>query len=396
MVCRAKSRQFNIFLTAVLAAVTVLVVPATAVAAPALLVEELRGELDLSFFERYWSELESEVQEYLPGLHWRDFVDRLQDGDAVLDPSQILNGLSRYLLGEVALNFSLMGQLLLLAVAAAFLKNLETAFEREQVATLTRSIIFIVLVGICLHAFTTAVQVAGGALNNMVDFTLAVLPTLGALLAAQGSLASSAMLHPLVIFGITFFGAAIRNVIIPLIFLSAILGLANQFSPHFKVGRLSDFFKDLSVWGIGLCMTVFMGILAVQGAAGTMADAVTLRTAKYMTGAFVPVVGKMLADAVETVAGASIILKNGIYLGGTVVLLLMTAFPLLKLAAMAIVFKLSAALIQPLGENNLGDAINTMGNCLVMVFGALACASVIFILAVTVVVGAGNAAIMLR
>lgn len=369
---------------------------AGASAAPEVLIEEMRHELDLSFFTEYWSELEREAEEYLPGLHWSLFVEKLQEGEAVLDPSRILNGLGRFFLGEIALNLSLMGQLLLLAVAAAFLKNLETAFEREQVALLTRSIIFIVLVGICLHAFTAALNLAGSALDNMIDFTLAVLPTLGALLSAQGSLASSAMLHPLIIFSISFFGSAIRNVIFPLIFLSAILGLVNQFSPHFKVGRLGAFFKDLSVWGIGLCMTIFMGIITVQGAAGTVADAVSLRTAKYMTGALIPVVGKMLADSVETVAGASLILKNGIYLGGTLVLLVMTAFPLIKLAAMAIVFKLSAALIQPLGENNLGEAINSMGNSLALVFGALACASVFFILAVTVVVGAGNAAIMMR
>ena len=49
-------------------------------------------------------------------------------------------------------------------------------------------------------------------------------------------------------------------------------------------------------------MTIFVGILTVQGVAGTVADAVGLRTAKYMTSAFVPVVGKVLSDAVETVA----------------------------------------------------------------------------------------------
>ncbi|MEW5785650.1 MAG: stage III sporulation protein AE [Bacillota bacterium] len=365
-------------------------------AAPQPLVRELQDQLDLNFFDRYWSELDNEVREYMPGLHWQILMERLQAGEAVLEPGQILTGLSRMFMGEVALHLRLMGQLLLLAVAAAFLKNLETAFEREQVATLTRSILFIVLIGICLHSFSTAMQTAGQAIGNMADFTLAMLPTLLALLAAQGSLASSAMFHPLVIFGISFFSTAFRNVIIPLIFLSTVLGLVNHFSPHFKVGKLADFFRDLSMWGSGISMTVFVGILALQGTAGTVADAVSLRTAKYMTGAFVPVVGKMLSDAVETVAGASIILKNGIYLSGAVLLMLLTLFPLVKLAAVAIIYKLSAALIQPLGETNLGEAVNTMGNALVLLLGALAAASLIFFLAVTVVVGAGNAAIMFR
>ena len=146
----------------------------------------------------------------------------------------------------------------------------------------------------------------------------------------------------------------------------------------------------------GISMTVFIGILTVQGAAGTVADAVGLRTAKYMTGAFVPVVGKILSDAVETVAGASIILKNSIYLSGVFLLLLLILFPLLKLAAIALIYKLSAALVEPLGESELGSCINVMGNSLVLVLAALASVGIIFFLAVTALVGAGNIAIMFR
>jgi stage III sporulation protein AE len=387
-------RYFHAVITAAgILLILMTAVPAAAQPPPGL---QLRDEIDLSFFERYWLELEREVQEYLPGLSWRKILDSLQSGEPALDPGRIIRGLGRFLAGEVLLNLKLTGQLLLLVVAAAFLKNLETAFEREQVAALTQVIVFIVLVGICLQSFRAALSLAGNAINNMVDFTLAMLPTLLALLAAQGSLASSAMLHPMVVFGISFFAVAIRSVIFPLLFFSAVLGLANHFSPHFKVGKLSDFTKDLSVWGMGISMTVFVGILAVQGAAGTVADSVSLRTAKYMAGTFIPVVGKMLSDAVETVAGASMILKNGIYLAGVVVLLLLTVFPLLKIAAMTLVFKLSAALVQPLGETNLSDCINTMGNCLAMLMGALAAAALLFFLAVTVVVGAGNVAIMFR
>lgn len=360
------------------------------------LIRDLQSELDLGFFDRYWGELEKEARDFLPELSWKKLLERLQAGEAVLDPAAFLGGLGRFFFGEVLLNLKLLGQLMLLAVAAAFLKNLESAFERQQVAALTRSIVFIVLVGICLYSFTAALSIAGSTIDDMVDFSLASLPALLALLAAQGSVTSSAVLHPLVVFGISFFGSLIRNVIFPLIYFSAVLGLADHFSPHFKVGKLSDLFKELSIWGMGICMTVFVGILAVQGVAGTVADAVGLRTAKYMTGAFVPVVGKILSDAVETVAGASIVLKNSIYLTGVVLLLLLTLFPLLKLTAVALIYKLSAALVEPIGESELGSCINVMGNSLVLVLAALACAALIFFFAVTAIVGAGNTAIMFR
>lgn len=360
------------------------------------LVRDLQGELDLGYFDRYWRDLEREAREYLPELSWKNLLERLQGGEPIIDPAAFFSGLGRFFYGEVLLNLKLLGQLLLLAVAAAFLKNLESAFERQQVAALTRSIVLIVLMGICLYSFSAALTVAGNTIKDMVDFSLASLPALLALLAAQGSVVSSAVLHPIVVFGISFFGNFIRSVIFPLITFSALLGLADHFSPHFKVKKLSDLFKELSIWGMGISMTIFVGILAVQGVAGTVADAVGLRTAKYMTGAFVPVVGKILSDAVETVAGASIVLKNSIYLTGVVLLLLLTLFPLLKLTAVALIYKLSAALVEPIGESELGSCINVLGNSLVLVLAALACAALIFFFAVTAIVGAGNTAIMFR
>ncbi|NLA05695.1 MAG: stage III sporulation protein AE [Firmicutes bacterium] len=372
--------------------------PAPSAAAPVMdpLVEEMQSDLDLSYFDRYWRELEKEARGYILELNPERLLERIRSGEKLFDPAAFFSGMGRFFFGEVLLNLKLMGQLLLLAVAAAFLKNLESAFEGSQVATLTRSIVFLVLVGLCLFSFTAALNLAGETIDRMVDFSLASLPALTALLAAQGSLASSALFHPLIIFGINFFGMLIRKVVFPLVFFSAVLGLADHFSPHFKVGKLSDLFKELSMWTLGISMTVFIGILTVQGAAGTVADAVGLRTAKYMTGAFVPVVGKILSDAVETVAGASIILKNSIYLSGVFLLLLLILFPLLKLAAIALIYKLSAALVEPLGESELGSCINVMGNSLVLVLAALASVGIIFFLAVTALVGAGNIAIMFR
>ncbi len=395
--CRSGSKSARLFLPVLAAVLLLLFVTTPAGAAPEeAIIDDLQSDLDLGYFDRFWGELDQEARGYLPELSWERLLERIRSGEQFLDPAVILGGMSRFFFGEVLLNLKFMGQLLLLAVAAAFFKNLESAFGRQQVAALTRSILFLVLVGLCLYSFNAALGIAGKAIDSMVDFSLASLPALTALLAAQGSLASAALFHPLIIFGINFFGTLIRSVVFPLIYFSAVLGLADHFSPHFKVSRLSALFKELSVWALGISMTVFVGILTVQGAAGTVADAVGLRTAKYMTAAFVPVVGKILSDAVEAVVGASIILKNGIFLSGVVLLLLLMLFPLLKLAAITLLYKLSAALVEPLGESELGSCINIMGQSMALVLAALASVGVIFILAVTALVGAGNVAIMFR
>lgn len=355
------------------------------------------GLVDMRFMDEYWKEVEKEVSEYFPRLHWREVVEWVKPGEKNWPRmEEVFQGVVRYLFGEVLLNFSFMGKLLVLAVAAAFLKNIQSAFENQNVAWMTQGVIFIVLIGLVLPGFIASVEIASSTIDLMVDFMLALIPILLILLASLGSISAAAIFHPVIIFSVHFFGTMIRNIIFPLIYFSVAIGLVHHLYPHIKLGKLSDFFRDLCVWGLGLMMTLFVGLVTLQGVGGTVADAVTLRTAKYLTTAFIPVVGKMLADSLETVASASILFKNGVGLAGLITLIMITIFPTLKLLALVLIYKVTSALVQFVGETPLGDCLNTMGNCLILVMASVAAVSVIFFLAVVVIVGSGNALLMFR
>ncbi|PKM79965.1 MAG: stage III sporulation protein AE, partial [Firmicutes bacterium HGW-Firmicutes-13] len=216
------------------------------------------------------------------------------------------------------------------------------------------------------------------------------------LLASLGSLASTAIFQPLIIFSANFFSLLIKELVFPLIFFATILMLLDHFSQDFKISRLGQLFKDAAVFIMGFSLTIFGGILAVSGIAGAVSDGVTLRTAKFVTGAFIPIIGGMIADSLDAVVGASLLLKNGLVLAGVIMLFLITAFPLLKIVSIIFIYKLSSALIQPLGENSLCDCLNTMGNCLFLIFAAVTAVTLIFFIVIIMIMGAGNAAVMFR
>lgn len=52
-----------------------------------------------------------------------------------------------------------------------------------------------------------------------------------------------------------------------------------------------------------------MGVLSIEGTLGSSVDGITAKTAKAAISSFIPVVGKVLGDAVDTVIGCSAILK---------------------------------------------------------------------------------------
>ena len=359
--------------------------------------EEQKEVVDLRIIEEYWQEITGEVEEFMPHLELNDIFDWMRGREeSTLDLMGIFKGLSRYLFREVMANLYLMGRLVILAVVAALLKNLQQAFSSSQLSSIAQGIIFILLMSIALQSFALASSIGQTVIGRMVDIIMALIPLLLTLLASLGSLASAAIFQPVIIFSASFIGLLIKDLVFPLIFFATVLLLLDSFSENHKISRLGLIFRDAAVFIMGLSLTIFVGILSISGIAGAVSDGVTLRTAKFVTGIFIPVVGGMVAEALEAVIGASLILKNGLILAGMVLLFLTLVFPLLKIISIVFIYKFSAALIQPLGESSLGDCLNTMGNSLLLIFAAVVAVSLIFFILLVIIMGAGNAAVMFR
>ncbi|MBC7335788.1 MAG: stage III sporulation protein AE, partial [Clostridia bacterium] len=199
-----------------------------------------------------------------------------------------------------------------------------------------------------------------------------------------------AVLHPLVLGSLALGGTLVKDVVLPLLYFAAVLNIVGRLSERFPISRLADLFKTLSGVGLGLFVTLAVGILAVHGVAAGAADSLTLRTAKFASTAFVPVIGKTLTDAVEAVAGASLLVKNAVGLLGLLVLMGIALFPAVKIAVLALIYHLTAALVQPFGDARISDTLQAMGGTLGLAFAAVVAVALFFFLALAVVVGVGS------
>ena len=297
---------------------------------------------------------------------------------------------------ELATNAHLMGKLLFLAVLCALLQNLQNSFEQSSISLLAYSVCFIFLCVISLNAFYNGLTLARETVGNMVGFMEALLPLLLSLLAGVGALTSAALLTPLMLLVISVTSVIVKDVILPLLFLTAVLECVNYLSGKYGLSNLTGVLKQASMMILGFVLVVFIGIISIQGVAGSIADGLTLRTAKYATATFIPVVGKMFADTVELVMGASLLLKNAVGVFGVVAIALLCALPLIKLISLVVVMKIAGALIQPMGDEKMAKCLDAMANNLLLVFGAVLTVALMFFLVVTMIIAAGSVAMMLR
>lgn len=359
-------------------------------------VKQQAGAVKTGEVETYWDELLSKYGGFFPRDSLPDFADLLLPGGEKLTISNTLQALGKFLLQEVVLNGKLIVTIVILAVFSMVLETLQTAFERNTVSKIAYSISYMVIIILAINSFYVAIGYAKDAITSMIQFMMAMIPLLFTLLASLGNVVTVSVMHPLIVFMIHLIGTLIYVVVFPLLFFSAVLNIVSTLSDKYKVTQLANLLRNLSVGLLGVLLTVFLGVISVQGVTSSVTDGVALRTAKYITGNFVPVVGRVFSDATDTVITASLLVKNAVGLTGVIILLFLCAFPALKIMTLALIYNVSAAIMQPLGDSPVVSCLKTVGKSMIYVFAALAAVGLMFFLAITILLTAGNVTVMMR
>ncbi len=352
--------------------------------------------IDTTGVDDFWSKLTQEYGGFFPDSKAKSVFDVVSLNADSLKPDKILLGFLKYLFHEIIYNGKLLATIIILTVFAIILETMQNAFEQSAVSKVAYAISYMVLIIIAINSFYVAITYAKQAIQNMVEFMVALIPLVLTLMASTGNLASVALFHPLVIFMVNIIGMLVYTVIFPLIFFSAVLHIISSFSERYQVTQLADLLKNISIGFLGVLLTVFLTVMSVQGATGAIADGVTINTAKYITSNFVPVVGRVISDSAETVVSASMLIKNVIGMAGVVILLFICAFPALKIIALSFIYNFSSAIMQPLGNSPIIDCLGTIGKSLIFVFAAMAVVGLMFFLAITIIIAAGNVSVMMR
>jgi stage III sporulation protein AE len=148
--------------------------------------------------------------------------------------------------------------------------------------------------------------------------------------------------------------------------------------------------KQICTWSLGIITSVFVGFVTIRSTAATTLDQVTLKTTKYAIDNFIPVIGKALSDAITTVAGYSLILKDAISIGGLIVMIFICVFPLIKIILISLTYKFVGAVMEPIVDKRIVECLTSAGNSLTIVFSSVLAVGVMFFILITLIASTGK------
>lgn len=313
-----------------------------------------------------------------------------------VDTNQLLKNIFPLLGTEIKEALKVMGSILIIVLIHSVLKSISDNLNNKSVAQITYYVQYILIATVIMTNFSSIITLSKEAVGNMISFIQLLFPLLMTLMLASGSVVSVNLVQPIILFIINLISNIFQSIIIPIILVGTALAIVSKISDRIQIDKLSKFLKSSSVWVIGILLTIFVGVLSIEGTLGSSVDGITAKTAKAAVSSFIPIVGKVLGDAVDTVIGCSAILKNAIGIVGVIVVIAICITPILKLAIITIIYHLTAALCEPIADSKIVSLITQMADTFKILLAILCSISVMLIIGITLVINISNTGLMYR
>ncbi|MBQ7850376.1 MAG: stage III sporulation protein AE [Clostridia bacterium] len=312
-------------------------------------------------------------------------------GELTLDFTAALSMLSGELLDAVRTSLWRLTRLIAPAILWSILRRLTTR------AADAGHIVCQLCIGIFLtQDLTDHIALAMSSVTRMNDGMQGLFPLLLTMMAAVGGSSGSALMQPAVVAAASAVTTLLREVTMPLATASAVLVMICHLGNGVKLQRLAAFIQSCASWTLGICFTIFIGVLTTRAVTAAALDGVTLRTAKYALSHFIPVVGGLFADTVDTLVGSGMLVQGALGVTGLLLIASYAMSPLCQTLAAAMLYRLASALMQPVSDGPLSGCIHDFSRVLMLLFIVQLSAAAMFLMLIAQLIAVSSMTMMLR
>lgn len=358
--------------------------------------EEQLDDLHIDRWDEFVKGIDNYQEDMFKGVSAKKMIMDIISGNFDFDWSSTMKSIGKALFHEISINLSLMAKIVAIAIITGILNSFKANFSNSTVADLAWLVCYIMIIVLIIQSITVTLDAGKKAIELMTSFMQILFPILLALLISMGGIASTGILQPATALLSGVIGIFLKNIMIPLISLSAILVLVSNINENIKLERLSKLTRNICTWILGIVFTVFIGVLSIQGILAATFDGISIRTTKYAIEAFVPVVGKMFSQTVDIIIGCSLMLKNAVGIAGLIVAVAICLFPTLKIISLMAVYKICSALLEPISDKRIVNCLDDIGSVLIILFITVVGVAIMFFMTIALLVGVGNITVMMR
>lgn len=353
-------------------------------------VDELLDKLNLSDIQGLMDALSGSQLEVFGFSDIRDRIVAVASGEVKNDFGNIVSYILALLGTDVFEFLPMLVGCLTIVLAYNIINSIKGRFASESIERVVFFATGLIAVSLIVGYFASVLVHAVKLIGSIKSQINAVSPVLLTLMTAAGATSSASVYAPTV----AVLGSGMTNVITYLAFPALLMGLVfdiiGSVSNAIKLDKTAEFFRSACKWFLGTAFFLFIAVIGVSGITASVRDGISVRAARFALSKYVPVIGGYLSQGFDFVLAGNVLIKNAIGSSAVVLIILVAAPVISKLAVFTLTLKLTAALAEPLGGDKFSGILYSVANSS-SVMNAVVCAmTFLYVLFLSMLICTGN------
>ncbi len=332
--------------------------------------------------------------EFFEGMDIKEVLNNAIQGK--VDNSSILKRILNLFGQEVKNTITYLVGILSIILIHSILRAISENLNNSNISKIIYYVQYILIITIVMTNVSEVVTIVEEATTNLVGFMNMLIPLLTTLILFNGSITTSSILEPIILFMTNFLGNIIQGLIIPIVLVVVSLCVISKISDEIKVDKVNKFLKSNIIGFLGILLTVFVGVVSLEGTLSSSIDGIAAKTTKSIVSSAIPVVGKILGDSVDSILGCSLILKNAIGIVGVIIIIGICVIPIIKLAVIMFSYRVLAVVSQPIADKKIVNLLDQISDIFKIFLAILCSISVMIIIGTALVIKISNSGMMYR
>lgn len=273
--------------------------------------------------------------------------------------------------------------IMILGIVAALISHFIEIFDNHQIADIGFYFTYLLMIAILMKCFLASAAVAADTIEKIVTFIQVFIPAYFLSVGvATGSVTATAG-YQLIILLIYMVENVILTLVLPLIYSYVLLAVINGLWIEEKLALLVEGMEKAIRFLLKASLGLVTGISAFQSMITPAIDSVKA-TALQKTVSAIPGVGDVADGVVEVVLGSAVVIKNSIGLVMLLLLIAISAAPLLQIMITSCLLKTAAAFLGVVSDKRITACTDKVGNGSQLLFRTAGTSLLLFMITISI------------
>lgn len=286
-------------------------------------------------------------------------------------------------------NRTLFLEIIVLSLAFSVLKNFAKSFSGAYISEVCFLIVYCFFMALLLKSFFQLNQTVTRTVENMLEFMKVFLPTYCLAISFTLNLNSSGAVYSMIFGAIFLVEWLLRYFLMPLIKIYVLVEFLNHLTEEERFKRLSELIYDGVKMILKVSASFILGINIIQGMVAPAIDRLSGNSIAK-TVQMLPGIGNVMSGMGQIFISSGIVIKNCVGAAALVILVLLCAVPYLKMSVMALLYKLLAAVLEPVADKRIAGGMSGIAGGALLYLKVISTCMMLFFLTIALCSAATN------